>query len=529
MPKITQYTRETLPTQLNQGRRATADDFGGNQAGLMAEAQAAQDTANAMADTSQKIVAVEQKRRNRIDTINVARMADSFYNEAFNEYNRALSEDDIVDPSTADKFNTTIREKSAALLSNFSGSPEARARLEMEVMGQASQFTRQMTQTSVSAQREFIVSKAGDKISFLASQVRENPASFNEIMQQADMVVKEFSPALYAEDELAVQRAAREQVSLSALNSYVDRGMYEDANTLIDTNPAILENLQPETQRMILNEINTGIRERDKAVEDVKKKINVIKTAAEELGVDVPGSAIFSAATGVNNAQTPSAKIAEFERMIGEEATPSVIAKIGFGVDLPEVDHNKEFVGENLTIKGIGMRIKQPYEAAAASVIFLEKVKLQADEFLNTGNSQAGLAAMISFNKMIDDGGVVREGDLKISAQGNSALDNLQLMMDRVGKGGIATPEQVRQMKESAEIFTKSVLDASKAYIDPYLLDAQKRGYRMLDIGIPKESYARVFGTDSIGDIKPDTPAPAGLTDLSDDELQRMLSEMVEK
>lgn len=526
MPTIKQYTRQNMPQQLNQGRSATAADFGGDQSGLMAQAQAGQDVANALEQTSEIATKIETKRRNRLDTINAARINDSFYNEAYNEYNRVLAEDDIIDPATTDKFNSTIRDKSAAVLANFQGSPDARARLEVEIMNQASQFTRQMTQTGIGAQREFVVKKAGDKISTLVTQISKDPSMFNDIMIQADSVVKDFSPALYAEDELALAKAAREQISMAVLNTYIDRGAYDDANALIDSNPAVLENINPEAQRRVLNEINNGIKERNKAVDEVKNKIDVIRTAAKELGVEVSGTAIFSAATGVNDAQTPSAKIAEFERIVGEQATPSVIAKIGFGVDLPEIDHNKEFVGENLTIKGIGMRIKEPYEAAAASVIFLEKVKLQADEFLTTGNNQAGLAAMISFNKMIDDGTAVREGDLQISAQGNSAFDNLKLMMDRVGKGGIATPEQIKQMKSSAEIFTKSVLDASKAYIDPYLQDAESRGFRMLDIGIPKESYARVFGTDIIGEIEPETPTPAGLSDMSEDDLQRMLAEM---
>lgn len=62
MPQITQYTRQNTPAQLIQGRRATAADFGGDQTGLRAQAQAGSEMARSMEQLSNTVQNIQKKR-----------------------------------------------------------------------------------------------------------------------------------------------------------------------------------------------------------------------------------------------------------------------------------------------------------------------------------------------------------------------------------------------------------------------------------------------------------------------------------
>lgn len=529
MPKITQYTQENLPTTVNQGRQASAEDFGGNQAGLLAQAEASQSMANAATQAADVVTGIETKRRNRIDTINVARMTDSFYNDAFNEYNRTLAEDDIIDPATTDKFNNTIREKSAALLANFQGSPEARAKLEMEIMNQASTFTRQMTATGIGAQRKFITEKASQKINTLVSQVRENPASFNEVMQQADMVVKELSPALYAEDEMALSKAAREQVSMSVLTTYLDRGMYDDANALIDSNPAVLENIQPEMQRRILGEIDQGIKERNKVFDEANKKKELLQWGEQMTGQKVDPMAALNYIMGTELKKTDEQVLSDVANIYGmkpEDLPPEVTLKVKYpNLSLfdNDVDPNKEFgPGNKLTVSGVKKSIA-PIVSTAETIRTQRTMLNIAIKQAKNGNKAAGQAAVTAFKKMLDPTSAVMEGEITMLATAESLSGRIDKMFD---PGKPVSNEQLDELKAFGEKFTDDLLKNKKRKIDGYLVDADSRGLPRVAIGLPTDVYKDIFGTEVVETQEPLTPTPAGLEGLSDDDLQRMLAEM---
>ena len=529
MPKITQYTQENLPTTVNQGRQANADDMGGNQAGLTAQAEASQANAQAAQQAVDVVTGIETKRRNRIDTINVARMTDSFYNDAFNEYNRALAEDDIIDPATTDKFNNTIREKSAAILSNFQGSPEARARLEQEIVNQASTFTRQMTSTGITAQRQFIVKKAGDRINTLVLQVRENPAKFNEVMQQADMVVKDLSPALYAEDEMALAKAAREQVSMSVLTTYLDRGMYDDANALIDSNPAVLENIQPEQQRLVLSQIDQGIKERNKVFDEAKKKKDLLEWGQKMTGQKVDQMAALNYIMGTDMKKSDAEKLSDIAKIYGvkeEDLPPEVTLKVKYP-DLSlfdnDVDPNKEFgPGNKLTVSGIKKTIAPIVSTAEMIRTQRTMLNIAIDQAKN-GNKAAGQAAVTAFKKMLDPTSAVMEGEIAMLGAAEGLSGRIDKMFD---PGKPVSEQQLDELKAFGEKFTDDLLKSKKRKVDGYLVDADSRGLPRVAIGLPTDVYKDIFGSDVVETAQPNTPAPAGLDAMTDEDLQRMLAEM---
>ncbi len=442
----------------------------------------------------------EQKQRTRYDTIQRARAVSQFKTEIENDSIKFQTENDLTNPKIVKDYNFQVRKKMSDYLSQHDGNEESKASLEIQLTGMTDTATMQMSESARGAQKKFITTQVGGHIDRITSEVYNNPANLPSAFKQLSGLMYEYGPALDSVDEMELIANAQSMVVEGALNSFIDVGDYEGAQKLVADNDRFVSSMPAKQQMSILGRINNGLAAQEKERTGLVTKMKAIESAAAESGVNITKTQLFSAATGIKEGDTAEGKLNSFAEITGtprDKLTPSVVAKIGFGVDLPgssEVDMNKERTPDGgYTPKGIGVVIKPAYEAAATAKIGVDKVILQSNEFLDNDNAQSGLAAMIAFNKLIDDGAAVREGDIALSAQGNSAYDNIKLQMSRLDKGAIATPKQIQEMKASAEIFGQAVLESSKTYIDPYLQEAQAKGYRMIDIGIPQNSYDAVF------------------------------------
>lgn len=489
MARIEQYTAQVAPQQLNTAQ-ATPQAFGGNTAGLQAQAQGMSDVAQAAKGFSQQIQAVQQQRQSRIDTVNKVRAERGFYDDVFNEYNRARAEMDLIDPETANQFNQSLRDKADEYLMNFNGSEGARLELEEKIYTTLGTFSRQMQEDSISAQRKFLMQSAEAEINDIVGMVRRDPSKIEQAFMDAGNIAGKYAPGLYAEDELDMSEAAQRQIVMGVLQSYTDNADYEGAREFVNNYSVFMDKIPQEKLRPIMQQIEGGLREREDAVRDMQNRSAVLDVALAKSGAEVTPAERLSFLTGIQKSTGPEQKLEEYARLTkrnADDLTKEEVLTIGFGIDPSKVSGDP-------TTDEIWKFIKTPFETAGNTKVQVDKVLNQADEFLANNNKQAGLAAMIAFQKLIDDGAAVREGDIRLSAQGNSAYDNLKLMMDRLGEGAIATPAQIEEMKRSAEIFGQSVLEASKTYIDPYIENARSRGINPMSFGLPQESYDLVFG-----------------------------------
>ncbi len=468
--------------------------------------------ATGLAQVADQFAQVEMKKNTRLETIQRARAVQQFNQELQNDFTKFQQESDLTDPESVAQFNKMVRDKGHQYLKTHTGSPDSRASLETQIVALQDGYTSRMGETARSTQKAFIMDVAGKEINRISKQVYDNPDYINTAFSELDGVLGEYGGAMDTIDELDLTSAARGQLVQSALESRLDRGDYDDAREILDSNPQLVDYMTPQQQRSVVSRIQSGLTAQENERTKVFREIRTLETAANELGVEVPRANIYSAVTGISMQDSIEGKLNKFAELTGttsDKLSPSIVAKLGFGVDLPsagEIDMNKERTPDGgYTPKGIGVQIKTPFDTAANTKIQVDKVLMQANEFVSTENKQAGLAAMIAFQKLIDDGAAVREGDIKLSAQGNSALDNIKLMMDRVEKGAIATPKQIEEMKKSAEIFGRAVLESTKTQIDPYLQEASSRGYRMIDIGLPQDAYDRVFkNVKTVSDNKAD-------------------------
>lgn len=478
MPEITKYTRRVQPTG-TQRVQSSPEVFGSS-------------VAQEISAQGQKLQQVAQKRMNRLDTINRARAIQRFEQEALSEFARTQSEEDIVNPQTAQSFNQNIQQKANDVLASFSGSDDALAQLTADLESRKGNFVSQMNQTSINAQRKFIVDAANSELQPIIEMVKGDPSMMDEAYNQLQNVLEKNAGAMYAEDEMGFMSAASDTIARTAMESFLNAGQYREAKEIIDSNPLILNSLSQGSKKTIVSQISQGLEAENKAINETRNKMRVVQSMADDLGVDVSPSQLFTAGTGIELKENPIENLEQYAQFIGtsvNDLPPQVIAKHGFGIDLPDTTKMTE------ERKFIVDTIKSPITDALTVKTRVDSVLQQANSFLETGNQQAGLAAMIAFQKLIDDGAAVREGDIKLSAEGISAFDKIKLQLERIEEGAIAEEGQMREIMSSAEIFLNAALSSRKTFIDPYLADAAKAGLAPRQVGIPQQSYNQIFGS----------------------------------
>jgi len=221
--------------------------------------------------------------------------------------------------------------------------------------------------------------------------------------------------------------------------------------------------------------------------------------------------------------------VANIYKMKPEDIPAEMMLKIKYP-DLKlmdgDVDPNKDFgPGNKLTVGGISKKIA-PVIASAESTRMQISMMNSSIAQARAGNKVAGQAAVTAFKKMLDPTSAVMEGEIKMVADTEGLRGRIDKMFD---PGKPVSAEQLADLEAFAADFTKKLMDSKKSKIDDLLVDADTRGFRRVDIGLPATVYKDIFGTDVVGDIKTDTPAPVGLENISEDDLKRMLDEMESK
>jgi hypothetical protein len=455
----------------------------------------------------------------RSDYINTALAEESFASKANEYYLSAKDTNDIRDPNFLTKFNTDLRAEKEKALAGFSGGGDARAMLSGKLEDTFGRFSRTMLSDVHTAQKEFIFETNRKAISPLISKVYDNPADLSSVLDQAAKIVDESRDVMTPTETSRQLAAAQDMIFGSHLDGLVDRGLYKQAQEAIDKNPTIISSMPPEKQRGYLRAIANGLNEKQRIKDEVNNQVMAIQSVASSLGVKVAPSQIFASVTGISPpAASPATKVAqawgEMKKIMPnapENPPPQFIAQVGFGVDAEKlgfggkpVDPNQMFGSDGmLTVKGIGEKIKDPIESATAVRTYYDKFDGAVKLFKEKKNNQALISAATSFLKALDDGAVVRKEDHEMVAAAAGVSAQVKGMLDKF-EGQIMPMEVVNQMDATMRSFTIASMMSSKAAIDPYLADADSRGFRRLDVGLPISTYNKIFAG------IPDPNAPTG-------------------
>ena len=88
-----------------------------------------------------------------------------------------------------------------------------------------------------------------------------------------ESAIDDMAPALSLEQELEYQSLGREMVAASAVESFLDRGMYREAQAVMQDTPGLTEVMSPETQRRLQGRIATFQRAEEAAETEARRKV----------------------------------------------------------------------------------------------------------------------------------------------------------------------------------------------------------------------------------------------------------------
>ena len=442
--------------------------------------------------------------QNREDIISSAVSTKQFEQDTLKSYNSALEAGNILNPqlNTIGNFNAEIEQRIMQTVNNFGGSANAKAKLEATLRGRAGQYANQMIIYQNTEQRKFITGEAQNEIAPIAAMVAKDPKNLRNSFDQVDAIVNKYAEALDPASERSLRDAGRSAVMEQGVVGLLNRGAWQDARDLLLDNPVLGKYLDRSKRDQFNRQIaNFAQAENKSRVEIAGRVAQLDAIRAAGYPVDPRKAANFIAGTTVAPDATLGEKITATGKSLVENGIMTqdefnklpINMKAAFGgAELPEgppVDYNKDFLpGGKLSPKGVFGRIK-PYMDASTEIqrqsSMLENLYAQYKT-----NPLAGLGILQGYLKMIDDGAVVRDSDIRLAESASSAATRFQTAINSLTKGEAVSGPLVEQAILAARAFTSGANEVSKTTVDGYLKDT---GYSMMEMGYPQATYDLLF------------------------------------
>ena len=157
------------------------------------------------------------------------------------------------------------------------------------------------------------------------------------------------------------------------------------------------------------------------------------------------------------------------------------------------IDHNKPHAPDGtLTVRGMYDRIEPDIKKLTASRAYAREVRAAVTLAIEQGNPQAALAAIIRFQKALDDGAVVREGDIALSRSAASISQQISALLENAKTGSPIGQDMLYQMVDTMDAFVNESAMSIRQDVDDYLMEADRLKYNRSSI-IPQGKYDRIF------------------------------------
>jgi len=438
----------------------------------------------------------------REDIISSAVSSDQFEQETLKSYNSALEAGNILDPkqNTIGNFNAETEQRIMQTVNNFGGSAKAKAQLEASLRSRAGQYANQMIKYQNTEQRKYITSIAQKEIAPLAAEVAKNPAMFRENFDKVDAIINKYSVALDPATERSERDAGRSLVMEYAVSGLLNGGKYEEANKLLINNPILMRYLDPSKRDQFNRRIADFVQVKEKSRLEVEARtatLDMLKAAGYP--VDPKRAVNFVADATVAPDETLGEKIESARKSL--KISDDDFAKMDYrtkasigGLKIPApvtFDYNKDYFDNGkLSPKGATNSTKKYVTAALNYHEKIGAIESSYKEWQTGTNPLAALGVLQGYLKLIDDGAVVRDSDIKLAESATSLAERFSKGIDSLTDGKPVSDALVEQAIKASRAYMTTGMETSKMQIDSIL---KSSGYSLKDIQFSQELYDKVF------------------------------------
>jgi hypothetical protein len=422
-----------------------------------------------------------------------------YENEELQEYTAFLDTANIRDPQALDTYAAEQEKRLQKKLTAFSGNADQRAKLEADLRGRQGAYMQQLITKSNTAQRQFIADAAVSEITPIVADLTKNPNNFKAAFGKIDGIVSKFSDGMDAAAEKNLREQGYAMVMDNTVGGLIRRGKWEEANSMLEDNP-LLSRYLPESKRsQYETQIASFANKQTELQQEMMARTSAIKALQDQgVAVDPSKAANFVIGSDVSPDKSFAQQVQEKFNGLGvpeDQRTPQAAAAV-MGIKLPgttEMDPNKDYFQDGgrtlLTPQGAGKKVKPYIEAATGT-----RTRLSSIETLykaaKEGNKAAALGVLQGYLKLIDDGAVVRDSDIKLAESTTSLATRFQTAIQSATEGKGVSDALVEEAYKASQAFTTRALEISKSFVDGYQKDT---GYRLIELGIPQSSYDMVF------------------------------------
>jgi len=440
-----------------------------------AQAEAAAGAGQNLAQSVDVIGAGQDRIRTREEAVYRAKALTAYGENVAGEMRRLETEGDWSDPRTAKQFRTFIDKQQKDLLDQYGGSTEGKLMLAERIEGMRGSYVERAVSATMQAQRKLVADALAPRLSSYTDTAYNSPDKISDMFKGYDSEIDEMAGALSPEEETAYRSAGRQEIVLSAVNAYLDRGDAMQAQSLIADTPGVTEMLSPAQQRALNGRISAVQR----ADEEVRMSgVRKVREAEQILGrrLNVGERAKLAGVSSPSGPQTLNDKIAEVEGVLGRTLTVEERKNVaGIKTGDARTDAGKAVQDREMFVSQYGENSPQvkAFDEASTSTggaklsdiggirkefTGLSKDFVQIRDSFGriasaaSSTSPAGdLALMFNYMKMLDPGSVVRESEFAEIAATGSYGQRMQGYAQRYLSGERLTDEQRQDLMAQAE------------------------------------------------------------------------------
>ena len=211
LPMYQQKTRAQAPT-------ATGADFGAGAGQALAQG------GDVLAQIGDRIMV-------RNETINRVRTMNQFEQQVQEDFIALQQSVDITKPEAIEEFRNTIRERREAALSSFSGRPGTRETFRAQLENMEGQYVKNAIGKQIEAGHQVVAAEGNSIAKSGADLAAETPELYDDIIDVKRQELKLLYPAMTTAQQDAALYKLREQTTVSAIQTTLQRGFGNDEDT----------------------------------------------------------------------------------------------------------------------------------------------------------------------------------------------------------------------------------------------------------------------------------------------------------
>lgn len=272
----------TVPTaaQLNLGHNVettkdTTPTTGPNVELAFAANQIAEGQQKMATDAALKISsdfsAAQEKINLRTDNINRTREFNTYFEGMSKEF-QALMDGDVADPEGLNAFSLKLQTTTEEALNNHSGSAESKNKMAMRLENQRAKFSAGANSAVDTAQQAIVDKAFSENIAQTVSKIATGEMDLAQGLIEVDSFGAEYSEVASDTATFNQVEAAQQMVILGSIQRLVDLGQSKDAEAMINSNPEVIQTLDPQAVGKMIRSIELQKIQKSKLI--AEKQLN---------------------------------------------------------------------------------------------------------------------------------------------------------------------------------------------------------------------------------------------------------------